>query len=133
LTPVTRACGGTTSVCRIDTFLPTHHTESQQKSRILIARINAFIAEHISGIGVVQAFCRGETSLARFDEINQQNMIVSKQWVTANAWFLPSIEFCGAVSQVGLLLAGGYLLHGGTVTVGTLVAFCNMEHAFYDP
>jgi ATP-binding cassette, subfamily B, multidrug efflux pump len=108
-------------------------TESQQKGRVLIARINAFIAEHANGISVVQVFNREQVSLAEFDSINRQHMAASKQWVAANAWFLPSIEFFGTLSQAGLLLAGGFLLHRGRLTVGTLVAFLQYGTRFLRP
>jgi ATP-binding cassette subfamily B protein len=108
-------------------------TESQRKGRVLIARINAFIAEHANGISIVQAFGREDVSLAEFDVINSQHMAASKQWVTANAWFLPSIEFFGTLSQAGLLLAGGFLLHHGKLTVGTLVAFLQYGTRFLKP
>ena len=108
-------------------------TRSQQRVRILIARINAFIAEHVNGITVVQLFNRQQASLAIFDRVNREHMTASKQWVTANAWFLPSIELMGTISQAGLLVMGGYLLHRGHLTIGTLVAFLQYGSRFLRP
>lgn len=108
-------------------------TRSQQRVRILLARINAYIAEHVNGISVVHLFNRQQSSLAAFDEINLEHMIASKEWVTANAWFLPSIEFLGTISQAGLLVVGAYLLHGGSLTIGTLVAFLQYGSRFLRP
>ncbi len=98
-------------------------TRSQQKVRVLLARINAFIAEHSNGIYVVHLFNRQQTTLDAFDTINREYMVASKEWVTANAWFMPSIGLLGTVSQAGLLIIGTFLLHGGSLSVGTLVAF----------
>jgi ATP-binding cassette, subfamily B, multidrug efflux pump len=98
-------------------------TRSQQKIRVLLARINAFIAEHSNGIHVVHLFNRQRQSLAAFDAINHEYMVASKEWVTANAWFLPSIGLLGTISQAGLLITSAYLLQHGMLTVGTLVAF----------
>lgn len=98
-------------------------THSQQKVRVLLARINAFIAEHSNGIYVVHLFNRQQTSLDSFDTINHAYMVAGKEWVTANAWFMPSISLLGTVSQAGLLVTGASLLHGGGLSVGTLVAF----------
>jgi ATP-binding cassette subfamily B protein len=98
-------------------------TRSQQKVRVLLARINAFIAEHSNGIYVVHLFNRQQACLDSFDTINHAYMVAGKEWVTANAWFMPSIGLLGTVSQAGLLVTGAYLLHGGALSIGTLVAF----------
>ena len=108
-------------------------TRSQQRVRILLARINSFIAEHVSGITVVHLFNLQEASLATFDKVNHEHMEASQQWVTANAWFLPSIELLGTFSQAGVLIAGSYLLHAGHLTVGTLVAFLQYGTRFLKP
>jgi ATP-binding cassette subfamily B protein len=108
-------------------------TRSQQRVRILLARINGFIAEHVNGIYVVHLFNRQQTSLETFDAINREHMEASKEWVTANAWFMPSIELLGTISQAGLLITGAYLLHGGALTIGTLVAFLQYGSKFLRP
>jgi ATP-binding cassette, subfamily B, multidrug efflux pump len=108
-------------------------TKSQQRVRILLARINAFIAEHVNGIYVVHLFNRQVPSLDMFDEINREHMKASKDWVTANAWFMPSVELLGTVSQAGLLVVGAYLLRGGHLTIGTLVAFLQYGSRFLRP
>jgi ATP-binding cassette subfamily B protein len=108
-------------------------TRSQQRVRILIARINSFIAEHVNGISIVQLFNREEASLALFDDVNRAHMDASKQWVVANAWFLPSIELLGTISQAGLLVMGAYLLAGHQLTIGTLVAFLQYGTRFLRP
>jgi ATP-binding cassette, subfamily B, multidrug efflux pump len=108
-------------------------TKSQQRVRILLARINAFIAEHVNGIYVVHLFNRQLPSLEVFDEINRAHMKASKEWVTANAWFMPSVELLGTISQAGLLIVGAYLLRGGHLTIGTLVAFLQYGSRFLRP
>ena len=45
-------------------------TRSQQRGRILLARINAFIAENVSGIDVVHLFNLQVPQCAKFDEMN---------------------------------------------------------------
>jgi ATP-binding cassette subfamily B protein len=71
----------------------------------------------------VHLFNRQQTCLDAFDTINHAYMIAGKEWVTANAWFMPSIGLLGTVSQAGLLITGAFLLHGGGLSIGTLVAF----------
>ena len=98
-------------------------TPSQQKLRVLLAQINAFIAEHSNGIYIVHLFNRQQPSLETFDQINYEYMLAGKEWVSANSWFMPSIGLLGAVSQAGLLITSAYLLRDNVITVGTIVAF----------
>ena len=108
-------------------------TPAQQRVRILIARINAMIAEHVNGVAVVQLFNRQQASERDFESINRQHMIACKGWVTANAWFLPLVELMGTISQAGLLVVGGALLNQGRVTIGVLVAFLQYGAKFLRP
>jgi ATP-binding cassette subfamily B protein len=108
-------------------------TRSQQRVRILLARINSFIAEHVNGIYVVHLFNRQLPSLEAFDAINCEHLEASKQWVTANAWFMPSVELLGTISQAGLLVTGAYLLQGGRLTIGTIAAFLQYGSRFLRP
>lgn len=108
-------------------------TKSQQRVRILLASINAFIAEHVNGIYVVHLFNRQIPSLEIFDGINREHMEASQEWVTANAWFTPSVELLGTISQAGLLIVGAYLLRRGHLTIGTLVAFLQYSSRFLRP
>jgi ATP-binding cassette subfamily B protein len=108
-------------------------TPALQRVRILVARINATIAEHVNGIAVVQLFNRQDISEREFDEINRQHMTWSKGWVTAHAWFLPSTELMGTVAQAGLIWMGAYLLNERALTVGVLVAFLQYGSRFLRP
>ncbi len=46
--------------------------ESYRTVRTWIARINAFLQEHITGMSTVQLFRRERRSFARFDDINRR-------------------------------------------------------------
>lgn len=108
-------------------------TPTQQRVRILIARINAMLAEHINGVAVLQLFNREEPSSREFDSINRQHMQASIGWITANSWFLPSVELMGTISQGGLIFVGASLLNDGRLTIGTLVAFLQYGSKFLRP
>lgn len=108
-------------------------TPTQQRVRILIARINAMLAEHINGIAVLQLFNRQESSKREFDDINRQHKDASIGWITANSWFLPAVELMGTISQAGLIVVGAWLLNGHRLTVGTLIAFLQYGSKFLQP
>ena len=54
--------------------------------RVLIARINAFLQEHITGMATVQLFRREPRSLAEFDAINVEHMHAN---VPVHEWPVP--------------------------------------------
>ncbi len=108
-------------------------TPTQQRVRILIARLNALIAEHVNGIAVLQLFNRQEASAREFGSVNFQFMVACKGWTTANAWFTPMVELMGTVSQAALLWVGASLLTSGRLTIGVLIAFLQYGARFLRP
>ena len=98
-----------------------------------IAKINAYIQEHIAGMVVLQLFNREERSKAEFEEINRAHMDAFKDAITAYGWFYPVVEFLG-MSALALLLAyGGFRIRAGALTLGVLVAFFQYGLRFFRP
>src|SRR6202050_2699343 len=61
--------------------------------RTAIARINAFLNEHISGMAVVQLFNRERKAKDQFIELNRIHMEAYKDVIFAFALFYPAVEF----------------------------------------
>ena len=51
-------------------------SDSYRRIRITLARINAYLAEHINGMTVVQLFNREARSATQFDRINAENNLM---------------------------------------------------------
>jgi len=66
---------------------------SYRRIRIAIARINAYLQEHVVGIVVLQLFNRERKSAEEFDVINRQHMDAYKDTITSYGWFYPIVEF----------------------------------------
>ena len=108
-------------------------SQSYRRIRVAIAKINAYIQEHIAGIVVLQLFNREERSKAEFEEINRAHMDAFKDAITAYGWFYPVVEFLG-MSALALLLAyGGFRIRAGALTLGVLVAFFQYGLRFFRP
>ena len=101
-----------------------------QDVRNQVARLNAFVQEHLSGMMIVQAFHREEAELKRFKAINKSHMDANIRSIWYFSIFLPIIEVLSAVS-IGLAVwyGGVSAAMGGEVTFGDLTAiliFINM-------
>jgi ATP-binding cassette subfamily B multidrug efflux pump len=101
--------------------------------RTKMARLNAFLQEHISGMKVVQAFAREARVAARFDEINLDYRRANARAIGADAALYSIIEAVASVAVAGLLWHGGGRIAAGTLTFGVLVAFIEYLTKFFGP
>ena len=107
--------------------------EANRRIRTAIARINAFLQEHISGMAVVQLFNRERKARQEFEKLNRTHMLAYKDAILAFALFYPTVEIL-AVIAVGLLLwFGGLHVLAGTLTVGIVFAFMQYAQRFFRP
>jgi ATP-binding cassette subfamily B protein len=107
--------------------------EYYRKVRVWIARINAFLQEHITGMATVQLFRRESASFAKFDEINRAHRDANIDSIFYYAVFYPAIEIIGALAAALLIWWGGGRVLEGTATLGALVAFIQYSQRFFRP
>jgi len=101
--------------------------------RLWIARINAYLQEHLMGISTVQLFGREQRSLEEFDAINEGHRQANVRSIFYYAVFYPAIEIVGALATALLLWFGGGRVVQGALTLGTLVAFIQYAQRFFQP
>jgi ATP-binding cassette subfamily B multidrug efflux pump len=107
--------------------------ESYRTVRLWIARINAFLQEHITGMATVQLFRREPRSYARFEEINRTHRDANVDSIFFYAVFYPAIEIIGALASALLIWFGGIWTIEGTLSLGSLVAFLLYSQRFFRP
>src|SRR5437764_3186021 len=107
--------------------------ESYRRIRTAIARINAYLQEHVAGIVVLQLFNREQRSKQEFEKINRDHMLAFKDSITAYGWFYPTVEFLGMLALALLLAYGGFRIRQGALTLGVLVAFFQYGLRFFRP
>jgi ATP-binding cassette subfamily B protein len=107
--------------------------ESYRTVRIWIARINAFLQEHITGMSTVQLFRQEARTGARFDAINRTHRDANVQSIFYYAVFYPAIEVIGAIAAALIIWFGGRWTLEGTLTLGALVAFLQYSQRFFRP
>jgi len=101
--------------------------------RVRMARMNAFLQEHISGIKVVQAFAREDKVAADFDAINTGYKRANSRAIAADAALYSIVEAVGSIAIAGLLWHGGGRIVAGTLTFGVIVAFIEYLAKFFAP
>jgi len=108
-------------------------SQSYRRIRVAIAKINAYLQEHVAGIVVLQLFNREERSKNEFEKINRDHMIAFKDAIIAYGWFYPVVEFLGMLALASLLAYGGFRIRQGALTLGILVAFFQYGLRFFRP
>ncbi|HZB25143.1 MAG TPA: ABC transporter ATP-binding protein [Vicinamibacterales bacterium] len=101
--------------------------------RLWIARINAYLQEHITGMSTVQLFRREERAARRFDEINRAHRDANVDSIFYYAVFYPAIEVIGALASALIIWFGGLWTMTGALTLGSLVAFLQYSQRFFRP
>jgi len=107
--------------------------ESYRRIRVAIARINAYLQEHITGMTVLQLFNREARSFQEFERINRAHMEAYKDSILAYGLFYPAVELLGMIAMAIILYLGGGMALRGLVTVGTAIAFIQYSQRFFRP
>lgn len=104
-----------------------------RRQRTWLSKVNAFIAEHVSGVSVVKLFCREASSAAEFEKHDRELLNANLGEMYVFATFRPLIEFFSSTSVAVILWFGAGLHSRNLITLGTLIAFVNLIRMFYTP
>ncbi len=94
-----------------------------QDVRTQVARMNAFLQEHISGMGVVQIFAAEKQEMEKFVEINQRQTDANIKSIWYYSIFFPAVEIIIATSLGLMVWYGAHSVISGHTTLGVLIAF----------
>lgn len=98
-----------------------------------LAAINAYVAENISGMKVIQLFVREKTQQRRFSKLNEGYQEAQLLNIRFMAWFFPVLNGFNAVTVALALYYGGLLKEDSSLKVGALVAFLMHVQDFLPP
>ena len=114
-------------------FFRARARDAYRMVRLKLARMNAFIQEHVTGMSLVQLFTREQDVFGQFDKINTDLRSQHFRSVIYYAIFYPTVELIGALSVGLLLYFGGVRIGDATLTFGELVAFMYLVELFFRP
>jgi ATP-binding cassette subfamily B multidrug efflux pump len=107
--------------------------DSYRRIRTAIARINAYLQEHVTGMVVLQLFNREKRAYRSFDKVNLQHMEAFKDAIMAYALYYPVVEILSSVAIAMVIYFGGFGVLRGAVTIGVLTAFMQYAQRFFRP
>lgn len=107
--------------------------ESYRDVRLYLARLNAYMQEHVTGMSVVQIFNKQEDEFKKFSLINDDYKKTNIQSIFYYAVFYPGVELLSAIA-VGLIIwyGGGEVIQK-SLTIGVLFAFIQYTEMFFRP
>ena len=107
--------------------------------RTRMAKLNAFLQEHISGAQTVQLFNAEAKTQERFHEINDDYRNANIETVYYYAIFYPLVDFIGAIGIALVIWFGGYQIltgvsaGGAALTIGIVIAFIQYSQQLFQP
>ncbi len=106
---------------------------SYRQVRVKIARIGAFLQEHIAGMSVIQLFGLEARAGQELSRINIEHRDANVRAISYYAVYYPAVELITSLG-LGLIvwLGGGQILRG-FLSLGALVAFIQFARRFYQP
>jgi ATP-binding cassette, subfamily B, multidrug efflux pump len=107
--------------------------EAYREVRVRLARINAFLQEHISGVTVVQLFGREEAASTQFAGVNRDYLQAHLRSIRYYAMFFPIIEVFTSVALAVIIVYAAGGIETGATTVGTVAAFLQFARRFFRP
>src|SRR5712692_2094607 len=101
--------------------------------RVRLARINAYIAENIGGMYIVQLFNREQRNFERFDDLNRDYLNQTVRSIFYFISFSSITNFLSALAVALIIWYGGGRVLVGALTLGALVAYLQYVDRFFLP
>ncbi len=105
--------------------------DSYRRIRVAIARINAYLQEHVSGMVVLQLFNREKRAYRKFSEVNEVHMEAFKDAIMAHAVYYPVIEILSSIAIACVIWFGGSQIIHSVSTPSLTIDFVRARLALH--
>lgn len=107
--------------------------KSYQKVRTQVAKLNAFLQEHISGMYIIQIFSAEEREFEKFEEINEGHRQANVDAIWAYSIFFPIVEIITATALGLMVWYGANRVLSEQTSIGVLIAFIMYLNMLFRP
>ncbi|WP_010271278.1 ABC transporter ATP-binding protein [Paenibacillus senegalensis] len=107
--------------------------KGQRRARLILSRLNSFLAENLSGMRITQLFIREKKQYEQFNKMNRDYYRAGMFTSTVNSIFQPVIGFLGNLAIALLVWYGGIHVIDGALTFGIVYAFTHYIRQFFQP
>jgi ATP-binding cassette subfamily B protein len=114
-------------------FMRVRAREAFREVRLLLSRLNAFLAESISGMRVIQVFGQEQALAAELAGVNAAYRDANFRAIRYDAVTYAVIEALATIATACLLVLGVSLFEQDLVEVGVFVAFVDYLRRFFAP
>ncbi len=106
---------------------------SFQDVRTQVARLNAFVQEHITGMNIIQIFNREKAESEKFEKINALHRDAHIRSIMAYSIFFPVVEILSSLALALIVWWGGKGVLEKETTIGDLMAFILFLNMMFRP
>jgi ATP-binding cassette, subfamily B, multidrug efflux pump len=115
-----------------------HARRGYDRVRTRLAKMNAFLQEHLSGAQTVQLFNQEQRSYQKFHEINDDHRKANIDTIFYYAVFFPLVDLIGALGIALIIWYGGWRVMQNSpaetvLSLGALVAFIQYSQQLFQP
>jgi ATP-binding cassette subfamily B multidrug efflux pump len=114
-------------------FFKESVNKSFHQVRNAVAKLNAFVQEHITGMYVVQVFAAEDREVEKFKAINKDHRNANIKAIFAYSVFFPVVEIILAISMGLLVWWGAAQMLDYKVTQGVIIAFIMYLNLLFRP
>jgi ATP-binding cassette subfamily B protein len=101
--------------------------------RANLSRVNAFLAEHLSGMKIIQIFNQEQRKLEEFDEKNKKLRNSYYKQILVFGIYRPSMYLVYMLAVLIMFYVGGMDVLSGAITIGILFTFYLYVGRFFEP
>ncbi|MEO5675171.1 MAG: ABC transporter ATP-binding protein [Chitinophagales bacterium] len=98
-----------------------------------VAKLNAFLQEHISGMSVVQIFNAEEREMKKFRTINRDHRTANVKGIWYYSIFFPVVEIISAMALGLLVWYGAHQVLQDKISVGMIISFIMYINLMFRP
>ena len=101
--------------------------------RANLSKVNAFLAEHLSGMKIIQIFNQEEDKFNEFDERNSRLKRSYYRQIFVFGLYRPTMYLLYMIALVIVFYYGGISVIEGIITIGVLITFQSYIGRFFEP